>query len=373
MTAKIGLILGLFFALGCTKHAEESEEPVQVAGPGLLKISSDAMSNLKIANAQMMDYPDTLSVTGKISPTEDRTNVIPARAAGRIEQILIASGESVTAGQPLALLWSPDYVSAREEFIQSVRKGNAMAGESDFKTLAVLARKKLETMGLSPKDIQALTEVADSGGDSDKVDKADKAEKYLVVRAPRSGAVVAKNAVLGNMVNQGEPLFMIADLHQVWFLGDMYPEDLIKVKKDQKVIIDGAVGGQQLEGKVSFISPIVDPNSRTIKIRAMMNNPSLALRGDMYVQGNLVLADRRAIMVPSRAILREQDASYVFKVSTPKSVEGHGLGIEAQKTKVSVLGERQGLVAIGEGVTDGDQVVSDGTLLLNAALTNNGK
>ena len=96
-------------------------------------------------------------------------------------------------------------------------------------------------------------------------------------RAPRAGAVISKNAILGNAVNLGDALFMIADLHRVWFLGDMYPEDLIKVKKDQEVVIEGASPDQMLHGRVSFISPIVDPNSRTIKIRALMENPSLSL------------------------------------------------------------------------------------------------
>src|ERR1700722_5346023 len=120
------LLIALVAQLGCHRHAEEMEDPVQVLSPGLLHISADAMSNLKFSTAELTDFPETLSVTGKISPTEDRTHVVPARASGRIEQVLIASGESVTAGQPLALLWSPDYVSAREEFIQSIRQDKKM-------------------------------------------------------------------------------------------------------------------------------------------------------------------------------------------------------------------------------------------------------
>lgn len=350
---------------GCFSKKEASDEPVQVIGENILRISEEAMSNLKIATAENRDFPEVLSVTGKISPTEDRMHVVPSRATGRIEQVLIASGESVVAGQPLASIWSPDFVAAREEFIQSIRQDKKMAGNSDndFKSLSNLARKKLESLGLSQKDIDALSMASDSKD-------ADAPVKNLIVRAPRSGAVISKNAIVGNSVNLGDTLFMIADLHEVWFLGDMYPEDLTKVKKNQKVVIEGTTPGSQVEGKVSFISPIVDPNSRTIKIRALMNNANLNLRGDMYVQGHLILEDRTATMIPAQAVLHDLDANYVFKILEPKMVEGHSIGIEARKMKVSILGERQGLVAIAEGIQAGEKVVSDGALLLNAALNN---
>jgi membrane fusion protein, copper/silver efflux system len=360
------LILGIFFLLLACTHHQEAEEPVQVKGPDLLLISDEAMGNLKATPAELKDFPDTLSVTGKISPTEDRTNVVPARAGGRIEQVLIASGETVVAGQPLALLWSPDYIAAREEYLQSLRKDKSFGGaggDDDFKSLASLAKKKLESMGLSKKDVDELG--ASVGSDSEK---ADNTGRYLVVRAPRSGAVIAKNAILGNQVNPGDALFMLADLHEVWFLGDLYPEDLTKVKKNQVVVVDTGVPDQQLRGTVSFISPVIDANSRTIKIRALMKNPSLILRGDMYLQGNLILSDRKAIMLPTQAIVRDQDSSYVFKLMEPKIVDGHSTGIETRKVKVSILGERQGLVAIGDGILPGEKIVTDGALLLNAAL-----
>jgi Cu(I)/Ag(I) efflux system membrane fusion protein len=370
VTGLVALVLITSAYIFSHRHATESdEEPVQIVGPNLLKISQDAMSNLKVTQAQLTDFPDVLSVTGKISPTEDRTHVVPARTAGRIEKVLIASGESVVAGQPLAMIWSPDYVASREEYIQSIRKDKSMTqSENDFSGLAKLARKKLESMGLSKADLDELEQAA-----NDPSEKSDETEKYLMVRAPRSGAIIAKSALLGNTVNLGDALFMIADLHEVWFLGDMYPEDLSKVKKDQKVIIEGAVPGQSLEGKVSFISPIVDATSRTIKIRALMNNPSLAMRGDMYVQGNLVLSNRKAIVIPTQAVLRDQDDHYVFKILTAKIVDGHSTGLETQKTKVTIVGEKDGWVAIGEGLSPGDQIVTDGAILLNAVLSNNEK
>ena len=353
---------------GCHSHAEKVEEPVEVLGPNQLKVSADAMANLKLTTVQTSDFPEILPLTGKVSPTEDRTTVVPARAAGRIEAVYIASGETVKAGQALASIFSPDFIAAREEYLQSVRQDKKSSGEGspsqDFKNLAHLSYRKLESLGLNKDDIEKLTQAAgkeDSGVGGN-----------LIVRANRSGAVITKNAVVGNQVNQGDALFMIADLHEVWFLGDLYPDDVSKVKKDQEVVLDIS-SDQQLHGKVSFISPVIDPNSRTIKIRALINNPTLSLRSDMYLQGGLVLNHQKAILIPSQSIIREENANFIFKTSGPRNVEGHATGIEALKVKVTVAGERAGMSAISAGLADGDQVVSDGALLLNAALKSAGK
>lgn len=354
------LLCSSLILVGCHAKHEDEQESVRVVGPNKLQVSSDAMANLHLAEAKLESFPETLSIMGKISATEDLTHVVPARVTGRIEKVLISSGETVKPGQALALLWSPDFVTAREEYLQSLRRQ-----DDDFRSLAALARKKLESMGLTQADIELLTKAAKTTDENQE-----KVEKYLTVRAPRAGAVISKNAILGNQVNLGEALFMIADLHQVWFLGDLYPEDLEKVKKDQEVVVDTLIHGKQLRGKVSFISPIIDPSSRTIKIRALMENPDLTLRGDMYLQGNLVLSDRKAIVIPSQSILRDQNESFVFRIQGPKMVEGHSVGVEAQRVKISILGERQGLVAIAGGLNEKDQVVSDGALLLNAILNN---
>ena len=367
MTATMTMTMSALTACHFNKP-EEVREPVEVTGPGHLRISADAMANLAFATAELKDAPDTLSVMGKISPTEDKTWVVPARAAGRIESVLVASGETVTVGQPLARVFSPDFVAAKEEYLQSLKREHAdhsasdadESGESDFKGLARMAKKKLETLGLSAQDLEGLS-------------KASATDQNLLVRASHSGSLIAKNAIVGNQVSQGDALFTIADLHQVWFLGDVYPEDLNKVKKDQSVIVGGTPEGKPLEGKVSFISPVVDATSRTIKIRVMVPNPKLSLRADMYLQGQLVLAEKKALTIPARAILRDQNENYVFKLSGPAIREGSAAGAEAQKTKVEIKGEHTDFVEVASGINQGDQVVSDGALLLNAALKDAGQ
>ena len=284
------LLLPLFLMAACHRHESIEGNAVAIVAPNQLLVSAPALSHLKLAKSEKVDFPEYLTLMGRISPTEDRTTVVPARVSGRIESVYVASGETVRAGQMLAKLFSPDFISAREEYLQSLKQEKAAAGGAEFQALARMARKRLQTIGLTPADIESL---ATSGEDDPGKPPS------LIVRAPRSGAIATKNATVGNLVNLGDTLFTIADLSKVWFLGDLYPEDLPKVKKDQEVIIQGVAGEPPLRGRVSFISPFVDPTVRSIKIRAVIENPNMGLRADMYVQGSLLLSTTKAVVIPT--------------------------------------------------------------------------
>jgi Cu(I)/Ag(I) efflux system membrane fusion protein len=194
ITATLKFLL-LALLTGCPSSKDAiAPEPVQKVKEGRLRISPDALANIKLTKAEEIDFPETLGLMGKLSPTEDRTTVVPARVAGRIESVTVASGETVKQGQALATLFSPDFVSAKEEYAQSLTQAGTKASGNDFSNLSKLAKKRLQTMGLSESDIQNLA------GETTKT------EKNLVVRAPRSGALVSKTATVGNQVNAGDTL-----------------------------------------------------------------------------------------------------------------------------------------------------------------------
>lgn len=337
----------LFGYLGCSKKVEITErEPIRKINDSTLALDNEVLKNISLSRAVITDFPDRLNLMGRISVPEDRLAVVPARVAGRIDAVFLASGETVTKGQILASLFSPDYIAAKEEYLQSLKeeKKTKAIDDSDFENLATMARKKLITMGLSSMDVDAL--VRNTSKPSN-----------LIVRAPRGGVLIDKKATVGNLANVGDTLFTIADLGKVWFSGDLYPEDLQKVHKDQEIIIE--TEGEKLVGKVSFISPVVDAVARTIKIRALMDNPKLLLKADLYVQGSLLLSNKKALVIPSQAVIRLQDVYSVFK----KIAED-----KFQKVAIQILSEQNNVVAISDGLKEGDEVVSTGALLLDAAL-----
>jgi RND family efflux transporter MFP subunit len=354
-SAAIGILLALSGALGlvlsaCDKAAPE-EQMVQKVGPDSLKLTDDAIKNLTLAKVIKGDFPEKLSLMGKISVTEDRTVVIPSRVTGRIEEIFVSSGEVVHTGEPLCKIFSADYAVAREEYLQTLRQLETNPKDAEAKHLLELSKKKLNALGVSETDSSQWKSTDDSGHEN------------LLVRAPRSGALLGKNAVIGNLVNVGDTLFMLGDLSKVWFAGDIYPEDLPKVHKNQEVIIDSGSGNPACHGKVSFISPAMDPNSRTIKIRVLMDNPGEQLRADMYVQGNIILSRRTAIIAPKSALVRLQDTTFAFK-RLPGNI--------FKKVLIETNGESTDSVAVTKGLDDGDEVVSQGGLLLDAALNGSG-
>lgn len=358
---------------------EPVRDPVQRVDATTIRVYKDALENIKISKTKTVPFPDLLSLMGKISVTEDRTTIVPARVSGRIESIFFASGEYVKRGQILATMFSADFIAAREEYLLSLKQaqsaGGPAADSSDFANLAQMSKKKLETMGLSAADIAALpvTPVSDP-----KI-------ALLNVRAPRDGVLIQKSAVLGNLQNVGDTLFIIGDLSKVWFSGDIYPEDLPKVRVGQDVFINAVGVEKPLYGKVSFISPLVDPNTRSIKIRAAMGNPNKALKMDEYVQGNVVLENKVAIVVPSDSIVRTADGPVIYKQvahtpneNPPEALEAKQLGtvfesLDFKKVSVKLGSEQAGMTAIADGLKEGDEVVSDGGWLLDAALNGSQK
>jgi multidrug efflux pump subunit AcrA (membrane-fusion protein) len=340
-------LLVALLAIKSFLHTGPEEVPmVQKVSDDSVKLSDEALKNLKIEKVVKGDFPEKLSLMGKISVPEDRTMVVPSRVQGRIEQIYVASGEVVSAGQPLCQIFSADFAVAREEYVQTMAQAKENPADPEVKHMLELSRKKLQALGVSPSDFDRWSH--DEHGDT------------MIVRAPRSGALLGKNAVIGNVVNVGDTLFMIGDLAKVWFAGDIYPEDLRKVHKDQEIQIDPENGAPALRGTLSFISPAIDPNTRTIKIRALMANPGNFLRADMYVQGSIVIQNRVGIIAPKNALVRLHDSVFAFK-RLPGNV--------FQRVGVETDGESTNSVSVSKGLGEGDEVVSEGGLLLDAALS----
>jgi Cu(I)/Ag(I) efflux system membrane fusion protein len=338
-----------------------SHDPVQIVDASTLELSDEAAANLETAPVANQSFPDVLSLMGTISVVENRVTSVPARVAGRIDAVLKVSGEYVKAGDALALEYSPDFITARQEYLEAMDKdasvhAAAAAAQSasptaqdngenaDFSNLAALTVKKLKNMGLTDADIAALPTATDT--------------THLVIRAGRDGAITAVNTAVGNMQNQGDVLMTVSDLDRVWFSGDLYAEDLAKVHHGQKIQIQAEGLKRPVAGVISFISPVIDAGAHTIKVRALIDNPERALRGGMVVQGDLVLSDKTALVVPEGALMNLHNQFFCFKNVGPNRF---------QEVPVSVGQEYGSLATVTKGLAQGDQVVSAGGIVLDQA------
>jgi Cu(I)/Ag(I) efflux system membrane fusion protein len=356
------LSMAAMFAIGRTLTADTkpvSHDPVQVVDPTTLELSDEAAANLETAQVAQQSFPDVLSLMGTISVVENRVTSVPARVAGRIDAVMRVSGEYVKAGDALALEYSPDFITARQEYLEAMDKDASVhaaaaqaasptaqdRGENaDFSNLAALTVKKLKNMGLTDADIAALPTALDT--------------THLVIRAGRDGAITAVNTAVGNMQNQGDVLMTVSDLDRVWFSGDLYAEDLGKVHHGQKIQVMAEGLKSPVAGVISFISPVIDAGAHTIKVRALIDNPERALRGGMVVQGDLVLSDKTALVVPEGALMNLHNQFFCFKSVGPNRF---------QEVPVNVGQEHGDLAAVTQGLAQGDQVVSAGGLVLDQA------
>jgi multidrug efflux pump subunit AcrA (membrane-fusion protein) len=126
-------------AQSCT-HREAPKDQVERIDATTLRIDKDALDNLKFAKASILDFPEQLNLMGKVSVTEDRTTVVPARVGGRTESIFFASGETVKAGQLLMTLFSPDFSAAKEEYVQALKQSKVTGGGADPSDFANLTQ-----------------------------------------------------------------------------------------------------------------------------------------------------------------------------------------------------------------------------------------
>jgi Cu(I)/Ag(I) efflux system membrane fusion protein len=289
----------------------------------------------------------TLRVTGAIDDDDTRHRLLTAWAEGRVEKLYVnLVGATVKAGEPLLDLYSPELQTAQRDFVQLSRAGELAA------SALPAARARLLRLGLSDTQLTALLATG---------------EPPLVTTlfAPDSGTVVAKSVYPGQWVKTGEKLFELADFSSMWFLFDAYEQDLPWLAVGQTVEITArSIPGEVISAPIVFINPNLDEMTRTAKIRVVLPNPHVNHAGIAHTLYHKVLAEGR-VLVSSPAVLAAPRAAILDRGTGPVAYVDRSDGLYAQRGVT--LGRRgDSLVEILSGLTEGDQVVTHGALLLDA-------
>ena len=219
-------------------------------------------------------------MVGKVAYDETRVKHITAWVPGRIDRLYVDfTGTRVAQGDHLVYLYSPELVSAQAELLQA-RKAAANAEaqtsaylkESAQRTLEA-AREKLSLLGLKPEQIESI-------------EASGKPVTHLTVYSPIGGVVIEKMAKEGMYVATGTHIYTVADLSQVWVKLDAYETDLAWIQYGQDVsFTTEAFPGETFTGRISFIDPVLDPKTRTVKVRVNVPNPDGRLKPEMFVRG----------------------------------------------------------------------------------------
>ena len=371
MSKKLFRIICLSMVIAACSKVPEPEQVPQARTEGeriLFPAGSAQLSSIKSQVINMQPVPSA-HLNGRITWNEDRTVRIYTPFAGRVERLLVQAGQTVTKGQALAVIASPDFGQAQSD---------ARRAESDYalaeKNIARL--RELEQNGVAArKDVQvaeadqarAAAELARSrrrlelyGGAGKGVDQS------YTLTSPIAGVVVEKNINPGQelrpdqAISNTPPLYTVTDPTTLWVMIDASERELPLLKRGKTITIrTPSYADENFPAQIASVADFLDPTTRTIKARATLSNPARKLKGEMYVTADIDTDGATELLVPSRAMYFQTEKNYLFI--------DEGAGKFARRA-VKAGDIRDSRTEILDGLREGEKVVVDGALMLQQML-----
>jgi len=288
---------------------------------------------------------------GRVAVDETRVRHVNVKVTGFVERIFVDFvGKKVRKGDPLFSVYSPDLHSAQEEYLLALRTkgalakaGGAVAGDGD--TLVAAARRKLALWDVPASEI-------------DRIARTGEPTKTLTFYSPVTGVVTRKDVVEGMKLDAGAMPYEIVDLSSVWVLADVYESELRFVKEGMGATLNlNAFPNREFKGRVVFIDPLLDPQTRTVKVRLTFPNPTGELRPEMF--GDVVLLGdaHDGLRVPADAIIDSGTQKVVFVA----------IGEGKFEPRTVKLGEGDGThVEVLSGLVQGERVVTRANFLIDS-------
>lgn len=357
------LVLLTALALGACSHQQPAEEPAAKKGDTLqLAANSPKLAFLKVATVEEAAPGSAVTLTGKVTFDEDHTQRIASPVDGRATKILVQLGDKVKPGQSVVGLSSP------------------MIGQ-----LQADAQKAQKTVELEQREVDRAKRLFDTGAGSEKElqeqeadlarAKADQASAQAHLRSINvsasdpsvgvslhtqiGGIVVERNVLIGQEVRADAttPLLTVSDLGTVWVMMDVYEQDLGLVKNGGGVTVRvPAYPGRGFDGTVTHVGDVLDPNSRTVKVRCTVPNGDGLLKPEMFAKAELKdTSGAKVIVLPASAVLTDSSKQVVMIVEP---------GNNYRPRPVEVGPEVNGQVRVLSGLKPGEQVVTDGAIYL---------
>jgi Cu(I)/Ag(I) efflux system membrane fusion protein len=294
-----------------------------------------------------------IRTVGRFETDERKITEVNLKVGGYIEKLYVDyTGKPVRTGEPLFTIYSPDLLSAEQEYLLARQTQKAL-GQSSVPSVAESAasllrasRERLRLWGLSEAQIRS-------------VEEAGKPDLYQTIRSPVSGVVLEKMVVAGQSVQPGMPLYRIADLSTVWVYGDVYEYELRFVKVGQRAEIrPSSAPDRRFQGSVAYVSPTVDTKTRTIRVRFDLNNTEdLFLRPGMFGDVELRVPLGERLVVPKGAVLDSGRQQVAF-------VDAGNGRVSPRDVKI---GDRvDDYVEVKEGLSPGERVVTSANFLVDS-------
>ena len=349
---------------GSREIAKEAQpDPSSSATASNEFVVSDA-KGIQTIEVRTTAIPEYIELPAHIETDPTRVIHVFSPAGGRIMEMKVRPWDHVEKGQTLAVLESSDLARAVAEYHKAVaddqvKQKQLSRSEDLLSHHAISEREDQQAQGdadQSKAEVEAAREqVAVFGMDPDK------ASTHLFITAPRSGVILDIGAASGEFsqaLAASTPLCTIADITTIWAVGDIYEKDLTSAKSGQEAEVTlNAYPNDRWRGQVSVVSSAVDPATRTLHVRVVLPNPGGRIKPAMFGAIRLLRSSAQGILVPSSAVLREGNDSYLFLS------RGNG---HFERRDVKIGRALDGSLEVVSGLMTGDAVVSEGALLLRA-------
>ncbi|MBT4761516.1 MAG: efflux RND transporter periplasmic adaptor subunit [Bdellovibrionaceae bacterium] len=316
------------------------------------------IANIKLKKSQLQHFrpaffPATtikmskeIRLLARVLQSEEKESNVTARFGGRVEKVYIKStGSLIKKGDPVIELYSPKLIATGEEYIIA-KKSYIKSKSKDFKEMLSQSQERLKLWGIKKFQYEAWY-------------KKDKVPRSIVVYSSTTGIVRKRNAVVGKYFKEGQNFFQLSDLSRVWVEMDVYEHDAALVKIGHNVsMVFTSLPGEILKGEIDFVAPVLNPKSRTLKIRTTIPNSSGKLKPGMAADATL-RADLEGLplVIPRTAIIDTGKRKVVWtKVSEKKF----------QAKLIQTGYEAGGYVEVKHGLVENEQVVIEGNFLLDA-------
>ncbi|MBX3325444.1 MAG: efflux RND transporter periplasmic adaptor subunit [Nitrospira sp.] len=276
---------------------------------GTITIPPERLQTIGVKYGQVTRRPleKTIRTVGRVAVDERRLAKVTIKFHGWIEELFVSAlGDHVKKGQRLFTIYSPDLVATQEEYLLALQSRKQL-GESEFPEVAgssqellEATRHRLHLWDISEEHIRDL-------------ERTKQVRKTLPIHSPIAGTVIRKEVVQGTHVEPGQELYTIVDLSRIWILADIYEYELSFVKAGQKAAVTLSYDPSTvLTGRVGFVYPMLDPKTRTAKVRFELANADEKLKPDMYANVELRVNLGTRLAIPQEAIIESGQKQVVF-------------------------------------------------------------
>jgi cobalt-zinc-cadmium efflux system membrane fusion protein len=346
---------------------------------------------LKVEMARLRSTSGTFQVTGVVGPNQTRQAHIRPLSRGRIEKVYVRVGDRVRTGQPLVAYDNIELGELMSEYASARATLEKLNAEADVSKRSVERAQKLIELGAVTKAeyerrdaeyksalasinmqkaqaalvAQKMRRFGMTDAEIEKIDAAPTKQHqdmpHTILRSPFDGVVLQSEVAEGEAVDSQRELFTIADISIVWVQGDVYEKDIAAIRRGQQVtVLVNAYPAERFTGRITYLSDVLEPHTRTAKVRCEVANPRGLLKLEMFATIQIPTgAQRQAVMIPAAAVQQVDGKSVAF-VKVDKN--------KFEKREVELGDQDDGWVEVRGGLKEGEKVVTAGAFMLKSNL-----